>query len=142
MTDAENFKKLASDMCTLLPAAVETLQEACKALNKQASANIELEKRASDAEAREIKFDDAKLLKAANAVAKLFGGTLSGSDLYAVYKSNPNAIVDSLAKTASHQVGRTITNGIGAIRDMNKETNPINKDMSPSDVYNSFRNKR
>lgn len=142
MTDAQNFKKLASDMCILLPAVVDTLSCACDALSKQASANVELEKRASAAEAREIKLDEAKLLKAANAVSKLFGGTMSGSDLYAVYKTNPNAIIDSLAKTASHQIGKTVTTGLGVIKDMSKEPAKLNKDMSPGDVYSSLRSKR
>lgn len=142
MTDALTFKNLASDLCVVLPAAIETIQGACDALVKQANANSDLEKRASAAEAKEIKLDDAKLLKAANAVSKLFGGTMSGTDLYAVYKTNPNAIVDSLAKTASHQVGRTVTEGLGTIRNMNREQVKISKDMSPGDVYANFRNKR
>ena len=141
MTDAQTFKKLASDLCVVLPAAIDTLTTACDALSKQASANVALEKRASIAEAKEIKLDEAKLMKAANAVSKLFGGAMSANDLFAVYKSNPNAIIDSLSKTASHQIGNTITAGLGIVRDMNTEPAKPSKDMQPYDVYSMFRNK-
>lgn len=141
MTDAQTFKKLTSDLCVVLPAAIDTLNNACAALAKQASANADLEKRASIAEAKEIKLDEAKLMKAANAVSKLFGGAMSANDLFAVYKSNPNAIIDSLSKTASHQIGNTVTAGLGVVRNMNTESAKPSKDMQPYDVYSMFRNK-
>lgn len=135
MTDAKLLKQFATDLCTVLPATISTLENACKSLAKYASANKELEKRVSAAEANKISFDDAKLYKAASAVSKLFGGQLSAEQLYDVFKSNPNAMADSLYKTASHQVGKTVSS-IGVVRDMNKSNAPkLSKNMGAGDIY-------
>lgn len=143
MTDAQAFKKLASDLCVVLPAAVETIGAACDALVKHASANQTLSDAYAVAKAREVQFDDAKLMKAANNVAKLFGGTMSGNDLFAIYKSNPNALVDSLAKTASHQIGRTVSDNLGVVRGMSKPAvNKFDKEMSAGDIYASIRSQK
>lgn len=142
MIDTNALQKLASDLCVVLPATIETLRNACDALQKHASANAELTKAYTDAKNSVIKFDDAKLMKAANSVSKLFGGTMSGNDLFAVYKSNPNALVDSLAKTASHQIGRTVSDNLGTVRGMNREVVKFNKDMSAGDVYASIRSQK
>lgn len=143
MNDAKTLKKFASDLCVVLPATVEVLTKACETLNKQASANSALEKRASAAEAKEFKFDEARLYKAASAVAKLYGNSLSAEQLFSIYQTNPNALVDSLAKTASHQIGKTITAGLGTVRDMGKDSSSkISKDMDAGSVYMNFRNKR
>ena len=143
MIDARQLKKFASDVCVLLPAAVETLDKACQSLQKTASANQELVQKVRAAEAHKIEFNSDKLYKAASAVSKLFGSELTAEQLYSVYNANPNALVDSLYKTASHQVGKTVSNNIGTVCNMGKTTQ--SKDMTGMDagaVYMQFRNKR
>ena len=91
MVDAKQLKKFASDICVLLPAAVETLNRACDSLQKTASANKSLAERASKAEAAKVSFDSNKLYKAASAVSKLFDSELSPEQLYSVYNTTPTA---------------------------------------------------
>ena len=143
MVDAKQFKKFASDVCILLPAAVQALESACSSLQKTASANAELKQRAEKAEAEKIALNGEKLYKAASAVSKLFGGNITAEQLYSVYNANPNALVDSLYKTASHQVGKTVSGSIGVVRNMNNNNieNNLNKADAAS-VYMHFRNKR
>ena len=143
MTDAKMLKKFASDLCVVLPATVQVLQEACQSLQKTASANKQLEQRAKDAENAKVSFDEAKLYKAAGAVSKLFGNQLSAEQLFDIFKANPNAMADSLYKTASHQVGKTISANIGVVRDMgNSHATKITKEMSAGDIYMQIRNNR
>lgn len=143
MVDAKQLKKFASDICVVLPAAIETLNKACDSLQKTASANKELEKRASAAEAKKIEFNNDKLYKASSAVSKLFGGDISAEQLYSVFSANPNALVDSLYKTASHQIGKTVSGGFGVVRNMGK-TNEVSdfNNMDAGSVYMNIRNKR
>jgi hypothetical protein len=142
MVDAKQLKKFASDICVLLPAAVETLNKACDSLQKTASANKALAERATKAEAAQVSFDSNKLYKAASAVSKLFDSELSPEQLYSVYNTNPNALVDSLYKTASHQVGKLVSGNIGVVRDMGKAQAPSYDSNDASSVYMSIRNKR
>ena len=143
MVDAKQLKKFASDICVILPAAIETLNNACASLQKTASANEKLKAQMKAAEAKQIQLNSDKLYKAASAVAKLFGSSMTAEQLYSVYNSNPNALVDSLYKTASHQIGKTVSNNIGVVRNMGKANNA--EDLSRMDagsVYMSIRNKR
>lgn len=142
MVDAKQLKKFASDICVLLPAAVETLNRACDSLQKTASANKALEERAAKAEANKVAFDSNKLYKAASAVSKLFDSELSPEQLYSVFNTNPNALVDSLYKTASHQVGKLVSGNIGVVREMGKPQTPSYDSNDASSVYMSIRNKR
>ena len=142
MVDAKQLKKFASDICVLLPAAVDTLNKACDSLQKTASANKELTARAEKAESDKIKFNSDKLYKAASAVSKLFNSELTAEQLYSVFNSNPNALVDSLYKTASHQVGALVSSNIGTVRNMNKTNTPSYNNADAGSVYMSIRNKR
>lgn len=139
MTDAQMLKKFASDLCEALPIIAKSYAENCDMLVKQASAIDGLKKEASEAKKAVIKFDSAKLYKAANAVQKLFGGSMSADQLYAVYNSNPNALVDSLCKTASHQVGATVSGNLGTVRSIKKDSPKVSKtNMSATDIWDSL----
>lgn len=142
MVDAKQLKKFASDVCVLLPAAIDTLNKACDSLQKTASANQELSERVEKAEASKIEFNSDKLYKAASAVAKVFDSNLTAEQLFSVYKANPNALVDSLYKTASHQVGKLVSSNIGVVRDMAKNNTPSYDNADAGSVYMNIRNKR
>lgn len=142
MVDAKQLKKFASDVCVLLPAAVNALNVACDSLQKTASANKDLIERVEKAEAAKIEFNSDKLYKAASAVAKVFDSNLTAEQLFSVYKANPNALVDSLYKTASHQVGKLVSSNIGVVRDMAKNNTPSYDNADAGSVYMSIRNKR
>ena len=139
MTDAQMLKKFASDLCTALPIIAQSYAENCDMLVKQASAITSLKKEASAAKKAVVKFDSAKLYKAANAVQKLFGGSMSADQLYAVYSNNPNALVDSLCKTASHQIGATVSGNLGTVRSIKKDSPKVSKtNMSATDLWDSL----
>jgi hypothetical protein len=141
MNDAMMLKKFASDLCEALPIMTQMFSNHCDMLVKQASAVDALKKEASAAKQAAVKFDSAKLYKAASAVQKLFGGSLSTEQLYAVYNSNPNALVDSLYKTASHQVGATVSSGsLGTVRNIKKEDKSLEteKHSAESAWHNIF----
>lgn len=139
MTDAQMLKKFASAICESLPAIVELYSQNCDMLVKQASDIEGLRKEASDAKAAVIKLDSQKLYKAASAVNKLFGGSMSAEQLYSVYEKNPNAMVDSLFKVASHQVGATVSGNLGTVRSIKKETPKVtNRRMDAGELWDSL----
>ena len=100
MNDAQVIKKFASGVITLAQQA-KTIAAAAQNL-------YQMQKSAS-AEKAAVELNDAKLSKAASAVAAIYGdrASVNADSLKQIWSSNHNTIVDSLVKVASDLQGRT-----------------------------------
>lgn len=101
MTEAQVIKKFAS--------AVIDMTHQALTLHKAASNLRQMAKEASAR--RAVEFDGAKLEKAANAVASLYGdrAAVNSANLQKIWSANPNAVVDSLVKVASDAIASKVT---------------------------------
>lgn len=102
MNDAQVIKKFASGVIALARQA--------QTMAKYASNLRQIQKAASAKETAQ-QLNDAKLSKAASAVASLYGdrASVSADSLKQIWSSNHNTIVDSLVKVASDYAGQRAT---------------------------------
>jgi hypothetical protein len=102
MTEAQVLKKFAS--------AVIEMATAAKTIHAKASNLEKMQKEASAKPEEKISFDEAKLQKAASAVASLYGdrAAVNAGNLQKIWSANPNSVVDSLLKVASDAVAAKV----------------------------------
>ena len=100
MNNAQVIKKFASGVITLAQQA-KTIAAAAQ--------NLYQMKKSASAEKAAVELNDAKLTKAASAVAAIYGdrASVNADSLKQIWSANHNTIVDSLVKVASDLQGRT-----------------------------------
>ena len=133
MNDAQAIKKFASGVITLAKQA--------QAMAKYAT-NLRMMQKAASAKEETAKLNDAKLSKAASAVASLYGdrASVNADSLKQIWSSNHNTIVDSLVKVASDYAGQRAISADTKLVSVKKQASakPVVKVSSKNTAQSAF----
>lgn len=133
MNDAQVIKKFASDVIELAKQA--------QTMAKYAS-NLRQIQKAASAKEEPKQLNDAKLSKAASAVAALYGdrASVNADSLKQIWSSDHNTIVDSLVKVASDYAGQRVINADNKLVSVKKQASakPVAKVISKNTAQSAF----
>lgn len=133
MNDAKTIKKFASGVIELAKQA--------QAMAKYAS-NLRMIQKAASAKEETEKLNDAKLTKAASAVAALYGdrASVNADSLKQIWSSNHNTIVDSLVKVASDYAGQRAAGNSDKLVSVKKQASakPVERTAAKSTAQSAF----